>query len=1063
MIRSDRLPAYLFIAPDGSEQILKPGEQCARIRAIANRVRAAAAPGSVVGLMYPSSPELILAWLGCVLAGTQPLIMQYPTAKQTRLYWENSVTNTIGVANVALVLCDARCAGMGLAKLVPILDQAELDALPPASPAPFVVNAFAIIQLSSGTTGHRKAMRMEGVALLRHVTDYNAVLGLGREDRVVSWLPLYHDMGYVACFVMPMLLGIDVVMMDPVAWVARPSMLLDAIEKHAGTICYMPNFGFEVMARETPRRLPSMRWWISCSEPVSPATARRFAAHMGIAESDFAPCYAMAENLFAVSIGRGITTREIDGVEVISCGAPIPGVRVKLKDGEIWVRSPASISAYLGGEDIRDAEGFYPTGDLGELHDGALFVTGRRQDLLIQAGRKFMLSDIDLLVNRLYPDIRGRAAALARNDARLGTQVCVVLIESPAFFARTDQASIADALRQAANLDQIEVAFVPPRFLTKTSSGKINRKLSAAHWQAVQDARNAMSAAERGADSGSNFAAELREAFPRVARDAPVGGILDSLSLTVLRIILSGAGLPYDPDRTLAEIEAMLSEGVAGAAPDQEVGLRIVSLADRHTLTKLTEKHLDQLSRRLGCPVSLEHVCLPPSPVILSDLVFADYFAPRLEPGALSSVQACLAKLRGASVIVTDDAAEMRLPPNQAYGVLSHNLERDPRSDLITVRWQHYARQHHLLPTTFVAGRDLPLEERTATLDRLAAYLRKPLFRIASFSGLESLTRGWEFRSFPDSDEPPLAEGLVRPDRMLEALADWIDALPEPPARVTLPRAGRLDMNDLGHFCSHFAYQPHIDKLLDAYGSFCIAGQESSIPYIRRVLSEAGKPFVCVPSYAPEILATVELDYECLLICGAWGNFPLTKPTGAIMFIAHGGASTFNIADPRLAALKFKRNASFDPPSSTDWYFLGKLHRDWDVEMWAADRVAKAAEKKKGGEGNGAGAARARALCEQAKQARADGSYAAARDFAARAIEADPLSSVGYRLLAAVCSDLGDVEAVAEACARAVARLPSEADAFARIEMVARRKAAGEVKRKMVAAGSEARDFDAGL
>ncbi len=1031
MLRSDTLPVFTFLAADGSEQSLALAQRAGRVRAIAARVAAALsgnAAGVPVGLMYASGPDLVLAWLGCVLAGAQPLVMQYPTRKQTRQYWEGSVTNTIGVTGLGLVLCDAHCAAMGLGRLVPTLEQNALDGMADADVTPFEIDDFAIIQLSSGTTGHRKAMRLTSAALLRHVTDFNATLGLDASDRIVSWLPLYHDMGYVACFVMPLLLGIPVVMMDPIDWVATPTLLWEAIERHAGTVCYMPNFGFEVMARAEPRATPTMRHWISCSEPVSPVTARRFLDATGTKEDRFAACYAMAENVFAVSLGRGVRTREIDGVEVISCGQPIPGVYLRVVDGQIWARSPASIARYLGGDDLRDADGFYPTGDLGELHADGLYVTGRRQDLLIQAGRKFMLSDIDLALGRLFPDIRGRAAALAREDARLGTQVAVMLIEAGDFFERTDQGAIADALRDATGLDQIEVAFVPPRFLTKTSSGKINRRITAAHWAGVQ--------AHRGALLGEiDPVAELRASFPRVDRTLAVGQILNSLSLTVLRIILGDAGLAYDPDATLAGIEAQLASGIGRSADASEPGLRIVSLADRRTVSKLTEADLDRLAADLGCPVTFEHVCLPPSPILLSDLVFDDYFSPRLEQSALGSMRAALAKLRGASLILVDDTAEMQMPPNQAYAPLSHNLERDPRSDLIIVRWQSYPRQHHLLPTTFVAGRDLPLEGRQTTLRQLAAYLGRPMFRIASSPTLSRYTADWDYLALPGTPDAALSTGVVQPDRLVAALSAWLRARPERLVLSPLPRGPRLDLNDLGHFCSHFGHQPHIDVMLQRFDSFCIAGQAASIPYIRDTLTRMGKRFTLVPSYAPEILATVAEPYDCLLICGAWGDYPITTPAGAVMFINYGSASTYNIDDPLLTRLRFKRNARHDPPSATDWFHTGELHRDWDMSLWAADRAEKARPRDEAPIAGAAPVRRTvRELLDEAIQARGHGRLEEARALAEQAVCIKPDNAMAYRLLCDIAADRGDPQTLREEVARATARMPEQKDVFARLE-----------------------------
>ena len=993
MLRSDRLPTFTFVTAGGHDQILRPADRLGRIHALAEAVRAQVPPGGVVGLMYPSGEALVLGWLACVVAGVQPLVMQYPTARQTRQYWEEQVANIVAIAEVRLVLCDAPSAARGLDRLVPVLAQDTLDALPDQPALPFAVGDFAVIQLSSGTTGHRKAMRLEAATLLRHVTDFNTVLALGAADRIVSWLPLYHDMGFVACFVMPLLLGVDVVMMDPIAWVQAPAMLFDAIARHAGTVCYMPNFGFEVMARADPRPLASMRLWVSCSEPVSAVTAERFLGATGAPAGCFAACYAMAENVFAVSLARGVTVRSVEGADVVSCGAPIPGVELRVVDGQIRVRSPASIAGYLGGADIRDADGFYPTGDLGVLLDGALYVTGRQGDVLIQAGRKFMLSDLDLTLNRLFPDIRGRAACIARDDGLLGTQVAVALIESADFITRDDQADVAAALRAASGLDQIEVAFVPPRFLTKTSSGKIARKVTASHWAGVLAHR---AAGRAGDQAGADPVAELAAAFPRVARDRPVADVLDSLSLTVLRIILGGAGLAYDAGRTLDQIAgALAAERPAPAAAPAELGLRIVSLADLRTVARLSERHLDALERRLGCPVSFEHVCLPPSPVLLSDLVFDAYFSPRLEPAAMAAVRAAFARLRGASVILMDDGAELRLPPNQAYAPLSHSLARDPNADLIAVRWQGYARQHHRLPAGFASGRDMALEDRAATIPLLAALLAKPVFRIAAHPGLAAYTADWEYQARPGTPDAPLAPGIVDPGRLAEALGCWLEALPTPPARVALPRGARLDMADLGHFCSHFTNRAAIDTLLAAYASFCIAGQDSSVPYIREALGRAGKPYVCVPSYAPEMLRTVDLAYECLLVCGAWGELPAGVPGGAIMFTSNSLATTFNIADPKLAGLVFKRNSAADPASGTDWFYPARLHRDWDASVWtrlrgAAPEPAQARPRA------------LRGLLERARVAREDGRLDEARALAEQVVAADPGYLAGHRMLATV-------------------------------------------------------------
>lgn len=940
MFRSEAFPEFVFIDDAGEERRVDLRAMTPRIRAVAALIGEKVAPHSTVGLMYPSSPELVINWLACLAAQVHPLVMQYPTKKQSRAYWVDSVKNTIAVAQVAAVLCDEHCASLGLRGLVSAISQAALDQQPDGSAAPLILDDFAIIQLSSGTTGYRKAVKFESAALRRHVSDFNEVLKLGRGDKIVSWLPLYHDMGYVACFVMPLMLGIEVVMMDPMTWVRKPEMLYDAIARHRATICYMPNFGFEVMSRCAPKDLSSMRWWISCSEPVSADTARKFLQASGAAPESFAPCYAMAENIFAVSIRRGLETRTIDAAGVVSCGTPVPNVEVRIFDHQVWVRSPTSLAAYLGGEDIRDAAGFYPTGDLGEIIDGELYVTGRMQDLLIQAGRKYMLSDIDLVLNRFYPDIRGRAAAIQLYDQRLGTQKPVVLIENADFFQRGDRADIADVLKSAIGLDQIDVHFVPPRFLTKTSSGKFNRRKSAENWSLFR------TAAEGARTRAEDPLAELHASFPNVDWQLPVAEVLDSLSLTVLRIILGGTPVRYDGTLTLAAIAAALKKGTPRARAKAAEAIRIVSLADRRVLRDLQEEHVDRLSQRLGCPVTLEHICLPPSPIVLSDLIFHDYFQPRLPQDDFSGVTRAFAKLREASLLLTDDVAEMFFPPAQVYGVLSHNLERDPNADLVGVRWQRYPQYHDRLPLTVVAGADLPLEHRTNTLAQLSAYLGKPIFRIATIQGFAKFTTGWDYRSLKGVSGAPGGIEVVDPDDFVERLATWIARLETPPERRPAPGAAKLEMTELAHYCSHFTAKDNVDKLLAKFDSFCIVGQTASVPYIRKELQRLGKKFVEVRSYAPEILRTLPEKFDCLLICGSQGNFPIEVPAAAIM-TAQRKWTTLHIDDPELRDLTFTIEKHKAPRSGTDWFYPFEMNRRRNVAEFQQVRQAAAAAVKR--------------------------------------------------------------------------------------------------------------------
>jgi acyl-CoA synthetase (AMP-forming)/AMP-acid ligase II len=909
----------MFIDDKGIETAWSPSLDAGRMHAMARHLARVIEPGAAVGLLFRSGEELVRSWFACINAGLRPLIVRYPTKKQSRAYWFDSVINTIGTAQLQAIISDEYCAGLGLPRTITIIRGTDLPTQPvDDAPGP-LPDAFTILQLSSGTTGYRKAMEFTSADLRRHAQDYNQVLGLGPQDCIVSWLPLYHDMGYVACFVMPILLGIKVVMMDPVTWVAAPDMLFDAIARHNGSICYMPNFGFEVMSRAPARGLPSMRRWISCSEPVSASTAQKFLAHISAPAEQFSACYAMAENLFAVTIGTGYHTRVIDGTDVMSCGMPIPGVDLKTVDGEIWVRSPTSLHNYLGSADIRDADGYYATGDMGQILHGELYVTGRKQDVLIQAGRKFMLSDIDIKLNDAYPNIRGRAATLALQDDRLGTETPLILIEANDFFARLDQAEIAAKVMDLTSLDQLEVAYVPPRFLTKTSSGKINRRKTRADWLAVMQAKHR----QRGP---RNFEQELRDTYPYVDWAAPMKTVMDSLSMTVVKIMLETTSVVFHPTKCLNDIAEALR---AGAPPDTAHttdSIRIVSLSDKTVLARITEADLDRMGDVLGCKVTLDHICLPPSPVLLSDIIFHDYFQPRLDQSIFSDVDSALDRLKTASLILVDNIAEMKFLFQSTYPVLSHNLERSTVADLISVRWPSYTKQHHKLPITHVNGAEIPLSTPNQTLADLSLYLKVPIYRIASMPGFDDYCQDWEFVSAP-APENRRAETA----RLVQALTDWIAARPNI-ARHPLRPGPALLMSDMPHFCSIKARSEAIDAVVDHFGSFYILGQAASIPYLQRKLEQAGKPYVLVPSFVPKTLQSLPVQYECVVACGSFGAPPSALPVVAFQHLGQQWR-TLNLGD--FAAKLEKAGPLNDaPPSATDWFF------NFDLNMSATDRRA---------------------------------------------------------------------------------------------------------------------------
>ncbi|MBV7379685.1 AMP-binding protein [Maritimibacter dapengensis] len=908
-ICSKKLPCFTFVTKNSAANSIDLSDRSGQIIACAEALKGRAEVGAIIGLCFRTGPDLVFWWLGAILAGFRPLILQYPTGKQARSYWQSSIEDTIDRADLTAIIADDAVAQVLSGNHSAfVINQPLPDAVENST---FVLDDFSIIQLSSGTTGFRKAVEFTAGQLHDHVEDFNATLELTEDDTIVSWLPLYHDMGYIACFVMPLILGVPVVMMDPEDWVEDKGLLFSTIEKHRGTVCYMPNFGFEVMSGCEVGDVSSMRFWISCSEPVFESTARKFMKHVGQPEDRFAACYAMAENVFAMTQSTGIRVARLDDEDVVSCGPPIRNVEIKTVDGELWVRSRASITSYMSKESIVDDEGFYPTGDMGHIVDGEIYVTGRKRDLMIQAGKKYYLSTVDAAVNRLVPEARGRVATLEDYDERLATSKAVVLIEAQDFFTRAGHNEIKEKILDDCGLDHVEINFVPPRFLTKTSSGKINRVLSLKHWKQVQDAK--------GVSLKTDPASDIHREFATLPFDKPAKHVLDSLSETVLRIILSDTGVPFESEWTLNDyLEAVGQNN--GQDTEKDQAIRVASLADRRLMRFLKQEHLDEIGLAVGHSIEVEHLCCPPTPILLSDLIFVDYFLPRIEDKEpFTHLVRSVNKLRSSSLVLIDDTAELFFSLSQVYPVLSHRLERTREADLVGLRWQSYARGHDKLPVAVVAGVWIDVEDRAKTIDMLAQYLGIPIYKIATLTSLQEYTRDWDLIELQSLASPGLKP--LAPDRIQSFLEGRIRDTRGGVRLVDAQQGDALRLNDLPHFCAQYVDRQNLDLVLEEFESFCIAGSPSSVTYIPKKLDELAKPYFFVASPNKETLEAAT-DFDCLLMCGPTVRVDIDAPTAFVMGTVEGTGTKNCEEHPEIKDVSFwARNCLVH---TSDWYSLSE-------------------------------------------------------------------------------------------------------------------------------------------
>jgi len=500
---------------------------------VAARLREAGVrAGEVCALIIRHDPRFYPVYLAVSSLGAIPAVLAYPNKRLHPDRFRAGLEGMARVSGLDWVLTERdlqdtlapllRREGSTIRDILFPFEETEqtkaFAEIPSRSAAP---TDACLLQHSSGTTGLQKAVVLSQRAVLEHTRRYGEVLQLTSDDKVASWLPLYHDMGLIAAFYLPLVSGVPLVQLDPFEWVSAPMLLLDAISKERATLCWLPNFAYNLMADRardedlTGIDLKGLRMLINCSEPVRAEShdrfARRFASY-GLKPEALTACYAMAEATFAVTqtppgraarvahISRDfIAVARAEPIEAhlnaracVSSGRPIPGceVRVLGEDGdprpdgnigEIAIRSVSLFDGYRNqpektAEVMRD--GWYLTGDYGFVDNGEVFVVGRKKDIIVVAGKNLYPEDIEDAVGQVPGVAAGRIVAFSIEDDRSGTeQVCVVAetgVEDDAGKKRVRRAVIEAAM--GIDITVARVYLAPLRWLIKSSAGKPSRR-----------------------------------------------------------------------------------------------------------------------------------------------------------------------------------------------------------------------------------------------------------------------------------------------------------------------------------------------------------------------------------------------------------------------------------------------------------------------------------------------------------------------------------------------------------------------------------------------------------
>jgi acyl carrier protein len=487
-------------------------------------------PRQTVAIMLPTGPEYFHTYFGILLAGGIPVPI-YPPASLSQI--EEHVRRHAGIlsnaeASILVTVPEARGVARLLEARVTVLHRvvtvAELkQGVAEPRAIPIRGDDIAFLQYTSGSTGDPKGVVLTHANLLADIRAIGQAIDVRADDVFVSWLPLYHDMGLISAWLASLYFAIPLVVMSPLAFLARPERWLRAIQRYRGTLSAAPNFAYELCVKRIHDAqiegldLSSLRIAGNGAEPVMPETLRRFTerfAHYGFRPEAMTPVYGLAECTVALlcpPLGRGPRIDRVDrrsfsgagraapaaaddasALRFVSCGMPLPGHEVRIVDakgrevderveGRLEFRGPAATRGYYRSptQTQRLFDGTWlDSGDRAYLAGGEIYLTGRVKDIIIRGGRNIYPHEVEDAVGAVAGVRRGCVAVFGSPDPDAGTERLVVLAETRQTAAPEHEAlraRIVETTVAVLGEPPDEVVLAPPHTVLKTSSGKIRR------------------------------------------------------------------------------------------------------------------------------------------------------------------------------------------------------------------------------------------------------------------------------------------------------------------------------------------------------------------------------------------------------------------------------------------------------------------------------------------------------------------------------------------------------------------------------------------------------------
>ncbi|MEL7707911.1 fatty acyl-AMP ligase [Citromicrobium bathyomarinum] len=490
-------------------------------------------PQDRVALIAETSPEFAALFCACIYAGAWPVPLPLPTGfggkdgyiDQLVVQLHSSAPEILiyppEIDEMAKAAADRQgCEGIDWDSFA-TRDKADAE-LPQVNP-----EDICYLQYSSGSTRFPTGVAVTHKALLHNLYGHSSAMDLGTNDRVVSWLPWYHDMGLVGCFLSVIANQVSIDYLKTEHFARRPLAWLDLISRNQGnTLSYSPTFGYDICARrissqsDVGNRFDLSRWRTAGNgaDMIRPDVMQNFVnafADAGFKASAFTPSYGLAEATLAVTVmppGEGIRVELVEEERlsgarrnlnrparyraIVNCGKPLPDMEVEIRGegdeiksdhqiGKVWCRGPSIMHSYFRNQEATeeclipsdDGKGSWlDTGDMGYMADGYLFIVGRAKDMIIINGKNHWPQDIEWAVEQLPGFNHGDIAAFSveREDGEEAPAVLVHCRVSDPEERRVLRERIREKVQSVTGM-QCLVELVPPRTLPRTSSGKLSR------------------------------------------------------------------------------------------------------------------------------------------------------------------------------------------------------------------------------------------------------------------------------------------------------------------------------------------------------------------------------------------------------------------------------------------------------------------------------------------------------------------------------------------------------------------------------------------------------------